>query len=202
VQLEATALDGAAVLGSETSALQSGNSATTTLTFVATSTQTTLQFDDVTVGNNGNNLDIWLDNVVVDDTGLVARPADNAGTTGDDQIDGTAQAEFLRGDLGNDTISGNGGADVILGDAGDDVIGVNADNLAALASGAQNGILASVDGGSGLDTLALDGSGLVLNFDNIDDGRVEGIEAIDISGSGMFIQAATQHWLLMRISQS
>jgi hypothetical protein len=85
---------------------------------------------------------------------------------------GTAGAEMLIGGLGDDTLTGGGGADVLRGGAGNDVLGVS------------NALFADIDGGSGLDTLRIDGAGISLDFNNIGSPEVSSIEAIDLTGSG------------------
>ena len=132
-----------------------------------------------------------IDVATLNDSGSTIT-VDNTGTVGNDVIEGNANSEILLGGLGNDTISGNGGADVINGGAGDDIIilsgdggiGSFVDNVTALQSGPSDSHLASVDGGSGEDVLVLDGADIVLDFANIDAGRIEGIEQIDITGNG------------------
>jgi len=127
----------------------------------------TATFDIADLGNGGTAVTI-----------------DNAGTDGDDVITGFAQAEVFLGGLGNDTITGNGGSDVINGGAGDDAIVLNSDNVDNLSTGPNDGTLARVDGGTGEDTLVLAGSGVTLDFTNLDSGRVESIENIDLTGNG------------------
>jgi Ca2+-binding RTX toxin-like protein len=118
---------------------------------------------------------------------------DQLGTAGDDVLTGSAVAETLVGGAGNDTLIGNGGADVLYGGAGDDVFVLNADNVAKLALGVTDGRLARIDGGSGIDTLRLDGENILLDLTAIanqggstpgSSSRIESIERIDITGSG------------------
>jgi len=94
------------------------------------------------------------------------------GTPGADILAaGTPKAEsFLAGD-GNDWMVGGGGLDVFHGGAGDDMIEIPKFGFRL------------VDGGAGNDTLALTGSGLTLDLVNAR-GKIDGIEIIDLSGSG------------------
>ncbi len=121
---------------------------------------------------------------------------DRMGTPGNDTLTGTAAAETFIGGSGNDTINGNG-ADVIYAGQGDDVITVNASMVTGLASsfgrGSNSQQLARVDGGGGIDTLKLSGSGITLDLTQIANqgnssgeglSRINSIERIDITGNG------------------
>jgi hypothetical protein len=94
------------------------------------------------------------------------------GTPGDDTLTGSAAAETFVGGTGNDLLIGNGGADAFQGGAGDDVVRVSTLDFHV------------ADGGSGSDTLALDGAGLDLDLTALADSRIRSIERIDIGGTG------------------
>jgi Ca2+-binding RTX toxin-like protein len=87
---------------------------------------------------------------------------------------GTADAEILIGGAGDDLLSGGGGADVIRGGAGDDTITVT--DLAFF----------KVDGGTGSDTLHIEGTdaGLTIDFTTAKKGWITSIEAIDTTSLG------------------
>jgi Ca2+-binding RTX toxin-like protein len=93
------------------------------------------------------------------------------GTAGNDTLAGTTAAERFVAGQGNDTLTGGGGADVFYGGAGNDTLRVP-------GLGFQR-----ADGGSGFDTLALDGGWLNLSLANFRN-QLSGIEAIDLTGSG------------------
>jgi hypothetical protein len=94
------------------------------------------------------------------------------GTSGADALTGTAAAESLVGAQGADSLIGGGGADVLKGGEGDDTILV------------PDLMFDRVDGDSGFDTLALEGAGLALDLTAIGSSVIQGIEAVDLTGSG------------------
>jgi len=122
---------------------------------------------------------------------------DWVGTAANDSQTGTAASESFAAGAGNDTLTGNGGADVLYGGAGNDRFILNASNLTALATSFGFGDnltrYARVDGGTGIDALVFDGTGLNVDLRNIanqgavspaDSSRLEAIEILDLTGSG------------------
>jgi hypothetical protein len=97
---------------------------------------------------------------------------DFQGGGGNDSFAGGAADEAFVGGAGDDTLVGAGGADAFSGGAGSDVIAVN--DLSFVR----------VDGGTGEDTLRLDGAGLTFNFNVVGSESVRDIEGIDLHGGG------------------
>ncbi|MBK8958687.1 MAG: hypothetical protein IPM80_09680 [Proteobacteria bacterium] len=93
--------------------------------------------------------------------------------TGSAALRGTGN-EFANDITGNgaaNLLDGAGGADRVNGGAGDDVIVYDAlDTL--------------LDGGTGTDTLRVDGSGVTLDLTLVDDARLLDFDHLDITGSG------------------
>ncbi|CAB5505885.1 hypothetical protein formerly called flagellar hook-length control protein FliK, partial [Bathymodiolus thermophilus thioautotrophic gill symbiont] len=117
--------------------------------------------------------------------GVVAHTIDFQGNGESNTLTGTSADELFVAGLGNDTLIGNGGTDVFNAGAGNDTIVINADNLAKLSSKVlSSDLLARVDGGGNTDTLKLAGADLNLDLTQIDNGRIQDIEIIDLTGSG------------------
>lgn len=94
------------------------------------------------------------------------------GTPGSDTLTGDAQGNAMVGGQGDDMITGQGGVDVLYGGSGDDVLSVRDSDFRRL------------DGGTGFDTLRLDGSNLDLDLTQMADNRILAIERIDLNGNG------------------
>jgi methionine-rich copper-binding protein CopC len=125
-----------------------------------------------------------------------ASAVDVAGTTGDDTLSDSGTAKTIVAGTGNDTITATA-ASVVYAGAGDDRIVIDSAMITALQSnlgaGGNTGQLTRVDGGSGLDTLALAGSDLTLDLtaianqaggNTIGGSRIDSIERIDLTGTG------------------
>jgi hypothetical protein len=113
-------------------------------------------------------------------TGAVA----HLGGADNDTLTGTADAETFVGGTGDDTMIGGGGEDSFQGGAGDDTMQISTLDF-RLVDGGHDTLVGSdsFQGGAG-DTLALEGSGLVLDLTALADSKTRSIERIDITGTG------------------
>jgi hypothetical protein len=110
--------------------------------------------------------------------------ANGKGTSGNDVLTGTTADETFAGGAGDDVIYGKGGADVVYGGAGNDTCYLNSINIAQLSKGVStSGRLARIDGGGGIDTLAVDGSNAPLDLTLIADNRLQSIEKINLGAT-------------------
>jgi Ca2+-binding RTX toxin-like protein len=131
-------------------------------------------FDDVLVGTpftSGGVQDNSGQSYVVyggDFTGAVTQQ----GGTGDDLLTGTAAADVIVAGQGNDTLIGNGGSDILYAGAGNDAIAISDLNFNR------------IKGGSGTDTLRVEGSGMFFDLRAIANNQITGIEQIDLNNSG------------------
>ncbi|MEO5345077.1 MAG: FG-GAP-like repeat-containing protein [Magnetococcus sp. YQC-9] len=127
-------------------------------------------FADIIVGADATDL---VDYHNVGASYVIYGGNDAAATAADLQKVGTGGAEILHGYLGDDTLIGNGGADVLIGGMGNDILAIGDETFY------------SIDGGGGIDTLRLDGSGTVLDLTQSGmANRVHDIEIIDMSPTG------------------
>ena len=102
------------------------------------------------------------------DTGAITHRGDAGANT----LTGDANANVIVAGQGDDILIGNGGADVLRGGQGDDVHAIS--DLS----------FQRIHGGNGTDTLRLDGAGFALNLTTLPDTKLQGIERIDLTGSG------------------
>jgi Ca2+-binding RTX toxin-like protein len=106
-----------------------------------------------------------------------------------DTLTGTTASETIYGYDGNDTIDSDAGRDHVAPGRGSDqvTLGAGNDTMFADADWVNDGSLDTIDGGAGIDSIALLGAGLNLDFTNLarfGDSRVESIERVDITGTG------------------
>jgi hypothetical protein len=102
------------------------------------------------------------------------------GYGGSDTIYGGLASDMLFGGDGNDTLYGAGGDDQMYGGSGNDTLVINAANLPYLLGSAP---LLTLDGGTGMDTVKLDGSGVTFDLTNLQ-AQIVNIEKLNINGSG------------------
>ncbi len=95
------------------------------------------------------------------------------GTSAAETLTGSTAANTIVGGRGNDVLLGLGGADVQTGGQGNDILAIGDTTFKRIV------------GGTGTDTLRFDGSGISLDLTMLRDNRIQGIEAIDVTGVGV-----------------
>jgi Ca2+-binding RTX toxin-like protein len=133
---------------------------------------------DSLIGGSGN--DLLLGGPGADTLAGGAGNDTLRGDAGWDSISGGAGHDQLVGDLGNDTLVGGDGRDVLAGGEGDSLSGGNGPDIVNVDAFS----FYAVDGGAGIDKLQFTGSGLDADLRLFEDGRISGIEVLDIRGSG------------------
>jgi hypothetical protein len=124
-------------------------------------------------GGNGNDLiDLTSPMYVYGNVTINGGDGDDViwSSVGDDTISGGLGNDSLFGGDGNDVISGGSGVDKLYGHDGNDILAIS------------NTTFQLIDGGSGTDTLRLDGT-LDLDLTAIANSKTAGIEIIDITGN-------------------
>ena len=137
-------------------------------------------------------LNVGLLHTQSDDSGI------QEGTSGNDGLNGTASSDRLYGFAGGDTLSGAEGNDLLRGGDGNDLLNggdgndilIGGDGIDVLHGDAGNDILvfdamdSIIDGGTGIDTLLIQGSNITLDLSGVAGTQIVGIEKIDITGDG------------------
>jgi hypothetical protein len=121
-------------------------------------------FDEVNGLDVSDKMVLDLD-YTTDGVELVAVAVDREFSQGDDVVEGSDEPDVLLGGAGNDSILGFSGEDIIYGQSGDDSIQVASD-------------FKRVDGGAGIDTLALSDS---IDLSGVAGTRVDRVEILRLT---------------------
>ena len=129
-------------------------------------------FDDLLIGASGTTINSGplTGSSYLIFGGNFTESVTHLGTSADDTITGTANADIIVAGTGNDTITSTG-ADVIYAGSGNDTIKVSDLTFTV------------IDGGHGQDTLELTGAAMTLNFGNLV-GKLREVDVIDLTGTG------------------
>ncbi len=152
-------------------------------------------FDDLLVSRQAGG---YAENFIVNGGHLeaITGHVNVMGGIGNDTLQGSRQSDVIYAGDGNDTIMANGGADVIRAGGGDDILVINASNvdmlsrpagsdMTVLEGGVRQVHVATVDGGTGLNTLKLEGIHGLINFSSAAlYHNIKNINIIDITGLG------------------
>jgi hypothetical protein len=145
--------------------------------------------DDLIIGarassSNGSSVGAGRAIVVFGGQAQFGSEVDVLGTNASETLNGTSGDDLIVAGDGHDTIYGLGGADVIYGGRGNDSIHLNSSNMAKLGQVGIVGVNTRIDGGTGINTLVIDGANLTLDLTVIKEGLLKDMQKIDLKGSG------------------
>ncbi|WP_077024935.1 beta strand repeat-containing protein [Fuerstiella marisgermanici] len=151
-------------------------------------------FDDLIIGAIGGGAPTAGESYIVFGGNFTGGVETQVGTNGPDTLTadrGVIVTDILIGGHGSDILYSDGGPDVLIGGHGDDFLSI----LNADFSGVRR-----VRGGRGFDTLRIRRGSVpvFLNFTNIADNRITGIELIDIVDTQNSV--TLNHWEVLNLS--
>lgn len=171
-------------------------------------------FDTVDYRDAGSGVSVWLDNRVLNGSGIHDQNFNflsHDTYTSIEMVQGSNYADGIFGDSGDNVINGNGGDDIIYGGNGNDTInGGTGDDIIQGGVGADH-----LDGGSGINTLSYrdawsgvtvnlatmtasggDAAGdTITNFDNVFGSSTGGDKLIGSSGNNVLLEHAGDNLL-------